>query len=82
METNKYTKAWIWIWYNDITRLCILFGCPVLPAISMCYLVFGSGEYLKTVVIIVYAFFIGWAMVDNDYSHLRRIGLDEYRNKL
>jgi len=81
-ETNKFKRAWILLWYNDITRFSILLGIPVIPILIFCYLLFGSGEYLRSVAMISYIAFFIWAMIDNDYSNLRKIGLDEYRNKL
>ena len=82
METNKFKRAWLWIWYNDITRLCVLLGLPVLPVIMVCYLAFGPGEYLRTVAGVAYIGFFVWALIDNDYSNLRRIGMNEYRKKI
>ena len=82
METNKFIRAWIWLWYNDITRLCVLLGLPVIPVIVVVATVFGLGEYLRTVAVISYVLFFGWALLDNDYSNLRRIGMNEYRKKI
>ena len=82
METNKFVRAWIWFWYNDATRICIIIGIPILPAIAVSYVIFGPGEYLRGVAMATYLFFCLWAGTDNDYSNLRRIGLDEYRRKL
>lgn len=82
METNKFKRAWIWLWYNDITRLCVLFGLPVIPVILITILIFGTGEYLRTVSGVTYILFFGWALFDNDYSNLRRIGMNEYRKKI
>ena len=82
METNKFIRAWIWFWYNDITRLCIILGLPVIPVIAVVAAVFGPGEYLRTVAGFTYIFIFGWALLDNDYSNLRRIGMDEHRKKI
>lgn len=75
-------KAWIWLWYNDITRLMVLIGVPVIPVLVLSYYVFGPGEYLRLLAGASYIVFFCWAMLDNDYSNLRRIGLDEFRNKI
>jgi len=72
MEKNRYKRAWIWIWYNDITRLCIFTGIPFIPLIIFAPKSLGY----------VYVLFLAWMWFDNDYSNLRRIGMDEYRNKL
>lgn len=82
METNKMVRAWIWFWYNDATRICIMIGVPIMPALIVSYAIFGPGEYLREVAMATYLLFFGWAMADNDYSNLRRIGLDEHRRKL
>jgi len=82
METNKFKRTWIWFWYSDITRFCILIGVPVIPVIAIAYNIFGPGEYLRTVAGITYILFFGWALFDNDYSNLRRIGMNEYRKKI
>lgn len=82
METNRLKRAWIWIWYNDITRLCVLLGLPVIPVMLIAMSIFGPGEYLRTVAGAAYILFFGWAMIDNDYSNLRRIGMNEYRKKI
>lgn len=82
METNKFIRAWIWFWYNDITRLCVLIGVPVIPVVAATTAVFGPGEYLRTVAGVTYVLFFAWALIDNDYSNLRRIGMNEYRKKI
>lgn len=75
---SKFQYCWIWFWYNDITRLCIIVGLPVIPIVFITAYFFGWGEYLRTVAACSYIFFFGWALMDNDYSNLRKIGLDEY----
>lgn len=82
METNKFKRAWIWFWYNDITRMCILMGLPIIPVVLAVGFIFGFGEYLRGVAMFTYAFTFGWALLDNDYSNLRRIGMNEYRKKI
>jgi len=81
-EATGYDSFWIWFWYNDITRFCLLFGLPSIILVVVCWLVIGPGEYLRTVAMITYGVFFAWALLDNDYSNLRRIGMDEYRRKL
>jgi len=82
METNRLKRAWIWVWYNDITRICVLLGLPVIPVVLLTAMIVGPGEYLRTVAWITYILFFGWALIDNDYSNLRRIGMNEYRKKI
>lgn len=82
MAINKFTRAWIWLWYNDCTRLAVLFGIPVIPVVLLSAYLFGTGEYLRHVAGVTYIIFFSWAIIDNDYSNLRRIGMDEYRRKI
>jgi len=90
-ETNRFKRAWIWFWYNDITRLFLLLIpthllFTLLPVLYLLHLVLGiSHMSADTFRIFLFIFWGGpllWAMVDNDYSNLRRIGLNEYREKL
>jgi len=82
METNKIKHFWIWFWYNDTTRLCVLFGA-YLPLIAIFLYRAGlDAEAIKRTIIFIYLAVIVWAIVDNDYSKLRHIGLDEHRRKL
>jgi len=82
IEKNKFKRAWIWLWYNDITRLCVLFGLPVVPVLLFAIIIFGLCEYLRTLAVLTYVGFFVWALIDNDYSNLRKIGMDEYRRKI
>ena len=82
MEKNKFKRAWIWIWYNDITRIFVLLGLPVIPILIIVSTIFGDGEYLRVVAVVTYVVFFGWALIDNNYSNLRRIGMNEYRKKI
>jgi hypothetical protein len=80
-EKNNLKRAWIWLWFNDWTRMLVLLGLPILPCVFIAYHL-GMRESLKDVAVFSYLFFLCWAMTDNDYSNLRRIGMDEYRRKL
>lgn len=83
METNKFKRAWIWFWYNNITRLLLLVGLPIAPAIGIAYyLGIRDGEVMRGIAMFTYMLFVGWGILDNDYSNLRGIGLDEHRSKL
>ncbi len=81
-EQRKWARAWIWFWYNDITRLFLIGGVPALLAAVVLAWLGVSGEALKNGVITTYLGVFVWALLDNDYSQLRRIGLDEYRRPL
>lgn len=77
-----YMRWWILFWYNDITRLCIISGVPSLIICVVLSYTLGSGVYLKSVSLISYVGLFAWAVVDNNYSNLRKVGLDEYRKPL
>jgi hypothetical protein len=59
-----------------------MLGIPAIPVTLASWLIFGQGEYLREVAMFTYLFFVACALFDNDYSNLRRIGMDEYRNKI
>lgn len=81
-ETRRLVRAWIWFWYHDHIRLALMTGLH-LPLILLAFaVVFGTGEYLRDVALIGYGITIVWLLTDNDYTNLRRIGLDEFRNPL
>lgn len=82
LETRRLVRAWIWFWYNDITRMCVLLGLHLPFVLLGVYALFGPGEYLRNVAIGAYLAVFMWAMVDNDYTQLERIGLDVYRKPL
>lgn len=81
-ETNRFKRAWIWFWFNDVTRVCCLLGLPLIPLVTILGGVFGWGEYLRDVSIFAYSLLLIWMFIDNDYSNLRRIGMTEYRKKI
>jgi hypothetical protein len=88
-ETNSktfFTKLhhfWIWFWYSDITRIFIVlipsyfvFVIPLLLWFEI------PTSYFASILSFTYLFVFLIAMLDNNYSNLRKIGLDEYRKKL
>jgi len=79
---TKRRKAWIWFWYNDVTRGLMLMGIHLIPIATFMVWAGVDGEIIKNTLIGVYLVGIVWGIVDNDYSNLRKIGMDEYRNKL
>jgi len=81
-EKRPLVRAWIWFWYNDVTRLGLMLGLPIPLVLLGAYSLFGPGEYLRNVAIFSYLLGLGWAMLDNDYTQLERIGLDVYRKPL
>jgi len=81
IERNRLKRAGIWLWYNDITRVALLFGFPASVTLTA-YLLFGCGEYLRDVCAVSLAVIVACMIFCGDYSNLRRIGLDEYRRKI
>ena len=80
---SKTKKYWIWFWYNDITRLCfVMFPLYFIILIPLLIWMGISEEAFKKILSIVYLSVWAWALVDNDYSNLRKIGLDENRKPL
>lgn len=80
---SKIHYLWIWLWYNDITRILFvllpghfIFSIPLMLYFEVPANYFSDGLVASYVVILLIA------MLDNDYSNLRKIGLDEYRKKL
>lgn len=83
IEKRRLVRAWIWFWYSEATRLLFV----MLPGhfILTAPLLYGLGvpdEHFSTALGLVYALVFVWAMVDNDFENLERIGLDTNRRKL
>ena len=81
-ETRKFVRAWIWFWYNDVTRLAVLLGVPAILAAVVLAGLGVDGEARKNGVLATYVAFFMWALLDSDYSQLNRIGLTVYRRPL
>jgi len=81
-ESNKFKRAWIWFWFNNWTRILCMIGIPLLPLVCVVGTIFGWGEYLKGVALITYSALMAWMFLDNDYSNLRRIGMNEHRENI
>lgn len=82
-RAGRFHGAWIWFWFNDWTRLLIVgLGGHLLFFIPLLYALGVQGESLRSAAIGLYIAVFGWAMVDNDYTNLHKIGLDVYRSPL
>lgn len=80
---TKLNHFWIWFWYSDITRIFIvLIPSYFLLLIPLLFLFEISTSYFASILSFTYLFVFFVAMMDNNYSNLRKIGLDEYRKKL
>jgi len=76
-ETRWYVRFWIWFWYCDVTRLLIpLCGLHLVAVIPLMAFLGIDGEDRRTGAMVAYVLVLCWAMLDNDYSKLYRIGRD------
>jgi len=81
-EENKIKRFWIWLWYNDIFRIFfVLIPSYFIILVPFCCYFFGENTS-KAILPFVYLFVFAYAMINNDYSNLRRIGMNEYREKI
>jgi len=82
-KISKIKRWWIWFWYNDITRfLFVMFPFYFVVLIPLLIWIGVPKEIIKNILIVIYITVWCWAIIDNDYSNLRKIGLDEYRRLL
>lgn len=80
---SKLEKIWILFWYNDITRLfLVLIPTYFIILVPLLKLFNFSDELLGRILLLTYIFILMLAGHFNDYSNLRKIGLDEYRKPL
>jgi len=80
-EQNPLKRALIWIWYNDWFRLFfILLPTWILPTIPI--LIWLRIEITQWLLPSMYIGMFVIACIFNNYSNLRKIGMDEYRNKI
>lgn len=84
---TKPQAVWIWFWYSDATRLA--FPLLGLHLVFTVLLVggFGLNEHLdagmmRHGLIFQYIVVFGWALLDNDYETLRKVGLSVDRQPL
>lgn len=82
-EKRRFVRAWIWFWYNNATRLFVvlfpsyfIFLIPALQHVGL------EDQTFRQTLSFVYLAVFGWAVLDNDYSNLERIGLDVERRPL
>lgn len=80
---TPFKRFWISFWYNDVTRMIgVLGGLHLLPTLVLLAYLSVDGETIQTLLAIQYLAVFAWAMVDNDYNNLNKIGLDCYRKPL
>jgi len=82
-KITKIKKYWIWFWYNEWTRIFIvmipsyfIFLIPLLMWLDI------NEKIFRLILCITYVFIFCWAILDNDFSNLRKIDMDEYRRPL
>lgn len=82
-KISTVKKCWIWFWYSDITRLLVVlvpsYFIILIPILLYCGV---QGETLRQTLTFTYIGVFMFAMMDNDYGNLNKIGLDVNRKKL
>jgi len=84
-EQNSIKRFFIKLWYSDWFRVCFIivgiwWQIPLLLYLSSKLNL--SEKCMETVSIALYLGLLFLGMVFNNYSNLRRIGLNEYHRKL
>ena len=83
MEKNKLKRAWIWFWYNTTTRFLVILIPTYFVLLIPALIALGvPGEHMRHWLTFIYLAGFGWAVVDNDYENLYRIGLDTERRPM
>ena len=79
-----FKRLCIRIWYSELFRA--LFSiCPIWLIVLMIILLINfptAGELIKNITIAVYFILLALALAKNDWSELRKIGLDEYHQSI
>jgi len=83
-EQNRFKRAFIWVWYSSLFRmLCLSIALPFMILLSVFLRRIGLDIDAATYIAYsAYITLIFMFLIFRDYSNLRRIGLDEYRNRL
>jgi hypothetical protein len=82
-KVSKIEGAWIWFWYNNITRIFFVMVPTYFVVLIPLLMYFGlQGEALRQTVMITYIAVFMIAMMDNNYENLNKIGLDVNRRKI
>lgn len=81
---SRTQAIWIWFWYNDIVRFILpLFGLHLVLTLAGLHftglLTVLESETIKGILIAQYLFVFLWALADNDYTQLNKIGLTTER---
>ena len=83
-EQNRLKRAFIWIWYSGKFRVIfILFNFWwLLPLMLWLYSLGLDIQAVKCIAFLLHMSLFMMGCIFNDFSNLRKIGLDEYRNSL
>lgn len=79
-----FKRRCIKLWYSDWFRLVFII-CPIWLFVLMIGLFVyfpNSIDLIRSCCIFIYTIFLVTGLIWNDYSNLRRIGLDEYHQPL
>ncbi len=80
---SKLNYFWIWFWYNTTTRfLFVLLPGHFIFSVPLMFYLNIQPELFKDILVFSYLLLIIIAIIYNDFSNLRKIGLDENRKKL
>lgn len=81
---NPFKRVCIKIWYSEWFRFAFIL-CPLWLVVSVLILMLvfpTASEFIRTVFFIVYSSLLAAGIIKNDWSELRKIGLDEYHRPL
>ena len=71
------------IWYNDWFRIFNMFGGCLIPLLVLGYSTeLHKHVWFRDIVMLWYIGSITTMFIFNNYSNLRKVGYDEYGNKL
>lgn len=83
-KISKLHAAWIWFWYNDTTRILLVmvptYFIVLIPLLW--FLGVRDSETIRGIAMFSYIAIFSFAMMDNDYENLNKIGLTVYRKKM
>lgn len=82
-QLGRLHRTWIWFWYSDITRMFfVLLPGHFLVTIPILLWLHVDDTVAKNILTGTYLLVFFWALFDNDFENLRKIGLDPYRKPI
>ena len=80
---NPLHRLAVRVWYSDLFRMYFVLLPLWLIPVALLLLRAGVGaDACRTICVVLYPVLCGAALTFNDYSNLRRIGLNEYHKKI